>query len=218
MPNERRSAAAKAVWARPEYRAEHHVAMKAACARPEERTRRSIASKASWSNPERRAKQQVAMPGLQAKRVATMARPESKAKRQAAAKAAWTRPEYRAKQLTVPKTKRQAAAKARWADEEYRAKQQATRARPEVKANRSAVAKAAWTRPDIQWTLDHNHITNRVRGVLCQNCNRGTYQEDSTRLRRAADYFEYPPFDLPRPSSHIERRVLRAQLLVQQQH
>lgn len=40
--------------------------------------------------------------------------------------------------------------------------------------------------------IDHCHTTKRVRGLLCQTCNKslGAFKEDATLLRRAADYVE----------------------------
>lgn len=40
--------------------------------------------------------------------------------------------------------------------------------------------------------VDHCHQTNRVRGPLCQTCNKalGMLGEDPARLRQAADYIE----------------------------
>ena len=38
--------------------------------------------------------------------------------------------------------------------------------------------------------IDHNHKTKVVRGVLCENCNRGVgmFQEDPVLMRAAASY------------------------------
>jgi hypothetical protein len=40
--------------------------------------------------------------------------------------------------------------------------------------------------------VDHNHETKEIRGILCNRCNImiGFAQEDSVRLRLAADYLE----------------------------
>lgn len=42
--------------------------------------------------------------------------------------------------------------------------------------------------------VDHCHKTGVVRGILCMSCNHGLglYEDDSARLRRAADYLERP--------------------------
>lgn len=41
-----------------------------------------------------------------------------------------------------------------------------------------------------QLSVDHNHATNHIRGLLCSGCNHGIgqFMEDPTRLRRAIDY------------------------------
>jgi hypothetical protein len=40
--------------------------------------------------------------------------------------------------------------------------------------------------------VDHDHITGRVRALLCSGCNTGIghLQDDPDVLRRAADYIE----------------------------
>src|SRR5258707_14126436 len=40
--------------------------------------------------------------------------------------------------------------------------------------------------------LDHNHETDKARGMLCGDCNRalGLFKEEVASLRRAADYLE----------------------------
>jgi hypothetical protein len=40
--------------------------------------------------------------------------------------------------------------------------------------------------------VDHNHITGKVRGFLCPNCNKGLghFLDDSDLLRKAADYID----------------------------
>jgi hypothetical protein len=42
------------------------------------------------------------------------------------------------------------------------------------------------------WHVDYDHVTGRIRGVLCQRCNHGIglLDEDPARLRAAADYLE----------------------------
>lgn len=43
-----------------------------------------------------------------------------------------------------------------------------------------------------QLLIDHNHITGKVRGLLCNNCNImiGMSNDNSERLRIAADYLD----------------------------
>lgn len=40
--------------------------------------------------------------------------------------------------------------------------------------------------------IDHNHVTKKVRGVLCAQCNAalGKFDDDPVLLRRAASYLE----------------------------
>jgi hypothetical protein len=43
-------------------------------------------------------------------------------------------------------------------------------------------------KPAVQ--VDHDHKTNRVRGILCDGCNGGLglFDDDSAAIRRAIDY------------------------------
>ena len=42
------------------------------------------------------------------------------------------------------------------------------------------------------WATDHDHLTGKVRGILCSRCNTGIgqLQESHTLLRLAAEYLE----------------------------
>ncbi len=41
--------------------------------------------------------------------------------------------------------------------------------------------------------VDHDHSTNKIRGLLCFNCNTamGGFKENKELLRKAADYLEW---------------------------
>lgn len=43
-----------------------------------------------------------------------------------------------------------------------------------------------------QLTIDHDHTTGQVRGLLCNNCNRaiGLLKDSPEHLRTAAEYLE----------------------------
>jgi protein-arginine kinase activator protein McsA len=49
--------------------------------------------------------------------------------------------------------------------------------------------------PAKRLALDHCHTTNRIRGLLCHECNRtiATAQDSPQILRQLADYLENPP-------------------------
>jgi hypothetical protein len=51
-------------------------------------------------------------------------------------------------------------------------------------------------RPDAEKAkldIDHNHVTNKVRGILCRSCNLalGMFKDDRRLLKIAVAYLEY---------------------------
>ncbi len=42
----------------------------------------------------------------------------------------------------------------------------------------------------VPWHVDHNHVTDKVRGILCHQCNTGlgNFNDDPEILQRALDY------------------------------
>lgn len=46
--------------------------------------------------------------------------------------------------------------------------------------------------------LDHDHLTGKIRGILCVRCNAGLgmFRDDPENMRRACEYLEGPPIIL----------------------
>jgi len=57
-----------------------------------------------------------------------------------------------------------------------------------VQGGRCAVCRT--DAPARSWTVDHDHLTGAVRGILCWNCNVGLghFRDDIVNLIAAADY------------------------------
>jgi hypothetical protein len=57
-----------------------------------------------------------------------------------------------------------------------------------------AICKISWLDDESvkHWPVDHSHITGKVRGIICDLCNRGLgyFKEDAEILRSAATYLE----------------------------
>jgi len=127
--------------------------------------------------------------------------PEGRAKKAARAKKYYETPEQKAK--------RAEKSKARWADPVWRARNAAqVRAgflrrnfnlTPEgydaLLASQGGLCAICLEPPHgkkYRAHVDHNHVTKKVRGILCMMCNQalGLFKEDLARLRRAMEYLE----------------------------
>jgi dCTP deaminase len=55
---------------------------------------------------------------------------------------------------------------------------------------RCAICKCQEPKSKVGWHTDHDHDSGEIRGILCENCNRGLgmYEHDISFLRRAAAY------------------------------
>ena len=66
-----------------------------------------------------------------------------------------------------------------------------------IQQNRCAICKVKQEELDYDLVLDHDHVTGRIRGLLCHKCNTGIglLQDDPDILQNAIDYLNETPFD-----------------------
>ena len=57
-------------------------------------------------------------------------------------------------------------------------------------ASQTTCAICNQTEPDRKLCIDHDHVTGKVRGLLCNPCNTalGLFKDNLTHLQRAIDY------------------------------
>jgi hypothetical protein len=55
---------------------------------------------------------------------------------------------------------------------------------------RCAICRSQTPKGPGRWHIDHDHVTGQVRGLLCNNCNRGIgfLEDDPEVIKRAAAY------------------------------
>ena len=73
-----------------------------------------------------------------------------------------------------------------WYEEQFK-KQNYSCAICESKTNKTAGDRQFWN-----FSVDHCHDSGKIRGILCNNCNRalGLFQDNFELLKKAADYLE----------------------------
>ena len=51
--------------------------------------------------------------------------------------------------------------------------------------------------------VDHDHKTNKIRGLLCNSCNRGLgyFRDDIRMVRKAAKYLERRGYNVSQPGT-----------------
>jgi hypothetical protein len=82
--------------------------------------------------------------------------------------------------------------RAGWLQREYGLSVEAFDAWLAAQGNRCRICKTSDPGGIGNWHVDHNHVTNRLRGILCHRCNRvlGFVKENPEILREAANYLE----------------------------
>jgi hypothetical protein len=68
--------------------------------------------------------------------------------------------------------------------------------------------------PRKSFHIDHDHVTGRIRGLLCSACNHalGLFAESPQRLQRAAEYVTRPDAQAARLArQRLQRELLRKQ-------
>lgn len=63
-----------------------------------------------------------------------------------------------------------------------------------AQGGRCAICRSAEPNHQFGWAIDHDHLTNKVRGILCPSCNigLGCFKDSPLRLRRAIQYLANP--------------------------
>lgn len=64
-----------------------------------------------------------------------------------------------------------------------------------AQGNACAICRTETPRGKGDWHVDHDHVTGRVRGLLCQNCNigLGNFRDDPSKLAAAITYLTTLP-------------------------
>lgn len=65
----------------------------------------------------------------------------------------------------------------------------------EIQNNRCAICESELLLEKNHTVIDHCHETNRIRGILCRNCNTGlgVFRDSNANLANAAKYLINPP-------------------------